>query len=344
MRPNPKILIIQTAFLGDTILSLPMVQTLKKISPDSIIDYLCIPSTSNILTNSPYINKVIIYDKKARHKLSKLRQIVKKVRSENYDIVLCPHRSFRSALITYRTKASVRIGFDKNSLSFLLTHKATYRIDCHEIIRNLELIKQIPELNISTSDFILKPEFFPSEEDVKIADNILGGFILRRNFKTIIFAPCSKWFTKKIPEAKAVEIVDNLCTLQNKVILIGGIDDKDFCESILKHSKFPTQVSNLAGKLSPVQSSIVIQKTDALITVDSAAAHIGATTDTPIVMIYGSTVPAFGFYPLTSQNVIIENSLINCRPCTNHGRGSCPRKHFKCMNDLDTDEIIKAVN
>ena len=86
----------------------------------------------------------------------------------------------------------------------------------------------------------------------------------------------------------------------------------------------------------------MIEKSDCLISVDSAAAHLGASTDTPVVQIYGSTIPALGFYPLTSKNEIIENKMLACRPCTDHGRNSCPLKHFKCIEDLNAAEIVNA--
>lgn len=338
MSGTNKILIIQTAFLGDTILSLPIAQSLKKINPDFEIDFMCIPATANVFSNNPDIRRTIIYDKKSSGKLSKLIEIIKQIRAEEYDIIICPHRSLRSALITYYSNAKVRIGFDKNALSFLLTHKAVYRKDYHEINRNLELVKLIPELNVNPDEFILKPQMFPSQDDEIAAGKLLSDFIKTGTDNIICFAPCSKWFSKSIPELKAADIVNSLISAGFKVILIGGKDDEIFCESVLTRVN-NHNVINLAGKLNPVQSSIVIEKSKALITVDSAASHIGSTTNTPIVIIYGSTVPAFGFYPLTSKHVIIENNTLDCRPCTDHGRGSCPKGHFKCMKDINPDEI-----
>ncbi len=343
MANKSKILIIQTAFLGDTILTLPMVQTLKKINPDFEIDFVCIPATANVLLNNPNIHNVIKYDKKASGKLSKLLQIIKIIRSGKYDIILCPHRSLRSALITYFSKAKVRIGFNKNALSFLLTQKAVYRPDFHEIKRNLELIKLIPGINVNSDDLILRPEMFPMKEDKNIADNLLNDFTSPVKDKLICLAPCSKWFTKSIPELKSVEIINALCTAGYKVILIGGKEDEIFCESVVTRLQNDKMVINLAGKLTPVQSSIVIGNSDVLITVDSAASHIGSATDTPIIIIYGSTIPGFGFYPLTSKNIIIENNSLDCRPCTGHGRGSCSKQHFKCMQDINADEILNAL-
>jgi heptosyltransferase-2 len=337
-----KILIIQTAFLGDTILSLPIAESLKKINPEFVIDFMCIPSTANVLANNPDIRRTIIYDKKSSGKLSKLIDIIKQIRAEKYDIIICPHRSLRSALITFYSKAKVRIGFDKNALSFLLTHKAVYRSDFHEINRNLELIKLIPDINVNPDEFVLKPQMFPSHEDETIAVNLLADFIKTGADNIICFAPCSKWFTKSIPELKSVDIINTLISAGYKVILIGGKDDEIFCESVLTRVDNHNAL-NLAGKLTPEQSSLVIAKAKALVTVDSAASHIGSVTNTAIIIIYGSTIPGFGFYPLTSKHIVIENNSLDCRPCTDHGRGSCPKVHFKCMQDINPQEIVSSL-
>jgi heptosyltransferase-2 len=320
-----------------------MVQSLKKIIPDCTIDYMCIPATANVLQNNPHIRNIIIYDKKSGNKLTKLKRIISTVRSEKYDMVICPHRSFRSALITYYSRAKIRIGFNKNSLSFLLTQKAVYNKNEHEIKRNLSLINNIPGIKPQNSDLILKPELFPTSDDKDIVNSLLKSAQPQPVNKLLSFAPCSKWFTKKIPENKSAEIINSLISSDYSVAIIGGKDDEDYCNSVMNQIKNKSKLINFAGKLTPVQSSFVIQKSSILITVDSAAAHLGASTDTPVVMIYGSTVPAFGFYPLTSKNIIIENNSLDCRPCTNHGRASCPKKHFKCMKEINIEQTKNSI-
>ena len=182
---------------------------------------------------------------------------------------------------------------------------------------------------------------FPSEDDKEIVDKLFTPHTTHSRHY-ISLAPCSKWFTKQLPKNISIEIIYSLIDKGYKVILIGGKDDISYCNEIESEAK-TEMLLNMCGKLSPLQSQDVIEKSLCLISVDSAAAHIGASTGTPIVQIYGSTVPAFGFYPLTSQNVIVENKTLACRPCTDHGRNLCPLKHFKCMEELDTQEIINAV-
>jgi heptosyltransferase-2 len=351
LNKTPKILIIQTAYLGDVILTLPVVQNIKNQLPEAEIDFLCIPQTETVLRNNPYIRNLIVYDKRGKNKFSKLKEIISSVKKTKYDIVISPHRSFRSALITHLSGADIRIGFDKNSMSNLLTHRVAYIKNTHEILRNLELIKVIPGIIPAKENQILKPELFPSKEDVEFVNKFFSTqhFYPPQADKHSIhsihlaaLAPCSKWFTKQLSEGKTIEVINALINSGYQVALIGGSDDAGFCGKI--ESKVSnSNLVNLCGKLTPLQSKVVIEKSDCLITVDSAAAHLGASADTPIVQIYGSTVPAFGFYPLTSKSVIIENKTLSCRPCTDHGRDSCPLKHFKCIEDLDVGVIVDSV-
>lgn len=335
---NKKILIIQTAFLGDVILSLPMVQTIKNHLPEAVIDFLCIPSAENVLMNHPAINKVIPYDKKGGDKIDKFIEVLSEIREEEYDVVITPHRYLRSALLTYYSEAKVRIGFDKNSLSFLLTAKVKYVKDKHEIYRNLELVNKVPGIEIDPKKVSLKPELYPSQQNLENVDHLL----MLRHANLISFAPCSRWFTKQLPEEKSIEIIHKLLLQGYNVALLGGENDIPYClEAALKVND--GQLLNFCGKLTPLESYAVITKSKALITVDSAVQHLGAASGIPIVLIYGSTDRSFGFYPLTPVNKIIEIESLDCRPCTDHGRDKCPLDHFKCMRDLSADGIVKAM-
>lgn len=343
MNVNPKILVIQTAFLGDVILTLPVVQNIKQFIEGAEVDFMCIPETAEVLKNNAFIRELFVYDKRGKGKISGLFEIISKVREKNYDIIICPHRSLRSALITHLSGAKLRIGFDKNSLSNLLTNRVVYNREFHEIERNLDLVRAIPQIRFNEENKRLRPELFPSEEDRKYVDQLF--FTLHSNHSThstISFAPCSKWLTKQLPENKSVEIIEGLISRRFNVILIGGGYDAAYCSKLEK--KISSQnLLNFCGKLTPLQSKTAVENSRCLISADSAAAHIGASAGTPIIQIYGSTVPAFGFYPLTSRNVIIENSFLTCRPCTNHGRETCPLKHFKCMEELEVKKILEAV-
>ncbi|MFI5164939.1 MAG: glycosyltransferase family 9 protein, partial [Bacteroidia bacterium] len=267
-----------------------------------------------------------------------LLEIISEVKKRKYDIIICPHRSFRSALITYFSKAQVRIGFETNSMSFLLTAKVPYVKESHEVQRNLDLIGVIPEIEADDSKISAKAEFFPTAKDEKLVDALIERVDKE---KLIALAPCSKWFTKQLTKEKTIEICKAFFKKGYGVVLIGGAEDFNYCGEVQKELD-SDKLINLCGRLSPLQSYLAISKSKVLITVDSAAQHLGGASDVPIVLIYGSTNKSFGFYPLTSRFEIIENTELTCRPCTDHGRAKCPLGHFKCIVDLDAGKIVET--
>jgi heptosyltransferase-2 len=333
------ILIIQTAFLGDVILALPMVQTIKAHLPEAQIDFLCVPDSSHVLANHPSLRTVILYDKKGADKFDKFIEVLSKIRENEYNMVICPHRYTRSALLTYYSSAKIRIGFNRNALSFLLTRKVPYRFDAHEIERNLDLARAIPGINYDKSKESLKPELYSASFDEDLVNKKMQWINLE---KLIALAPCSRWFTKQFPLNKSEELARKLIDNNYSIVLIGGSEDADYC-SRLEDAVGNNSLLNLCGKLTPLQSYSAIKKSKLLITADSAAQHLGAAAGIPVILIYGSTNSSFGFYPLTSKNKIIEINGLSCRPCTDHGRNSCPKGHFKCMVEIDGLSILRAV-
>jgi len=334
-----KILIIQTAFLGDVILALPMVQTLKNHLPESQIDFLCVPVNVPVISNHPSIRNVIPYDKKGADKFDKFIEVLSEIRENEYDVVISPHRYLRSALLTYYSEAKIRVGFNRNSLSFLLTNKVKYGYDKHEVLRNLDLVKALPGINFDDTKVSLKPELYPVETDEILVNELLSGMDFE---KLVTFAPCSRWITKQFPIHKSVEVINMLISEGFNIALIGGNDDREYCRRI-ENRVMNNKFIKLCGKLTPIQSYLVIKKSKALISVDSAAQHLGAAADIPIVIIYGSTDSSFGFYPLVLKHKIVEQSGLDCRPCTDHGRDKCPLGHFKCMEEIEPDKILNEV-
>lgn len=333
---NKKILIIQTAYLGDVILALPMAQTIKNHLPGSELDFLCIPTTASVLKNHPAIHSVVEYDKKGGDKLDKFIEALNVIREIEYDIVICPHRYFRSAMLTYYSESRVRIGFEENSLAFLLTNKVKYIKNKHEIYRNLELVKQIPGIEYDENKVSLNPELYPLPEQKEKIRHLAGKSNL------ISFAPCSKWYTKQLPVEKSQEIIRSLISKGYNVALLGSEADVKYGNELEKQVKDDSLI-NLCGKTSPVESYEVMMHSKGLITVDSAAQHLGAASGIPIVLIYGSTDISFGFYPLIGRYKIAEIDTLECRPCTDHGKDKCPLGHFKCMNDLNAEKIVEMI-
>ncbi|MEO6694718.1 MAG: glycosyltransferase family 9 protein [Ignavibacteria bacterium] len=332
-----KILIIQTAFLGDVILTLPLVQVLKKYFPDSQIDFLCIPSTSILLKNNPYINEVYPYDKK-NSGINGLISLVKKIRKIRYELILSPHRSFRSSLISYFSSASKSVSFDTTSFSFLYSDNIVYDRGIHEIQRNLKLLEPI---GISQTE-IVRPEIFVSEQERRKVNSIFYEHRFKPDEKFIVIAPGSAWFTKRFPEEKFITLCNLLITLNLKIFLIGGKEDKKTSDFILYNSRNKNLI-NVTGNLSVLESTELISKAELIITNDSAPLHIANSVDTKVIALFGSTVPEFGFYPYGNNDIVIATEGLSCRPCSLHGKNKCPVGTFVCMKNINEGKIVSEI-
>lgn len=332
-----RILIIQTAFLGDVILCTPLIKAAKKLFLHSFISFLLIPDTKNIVENNPYLDEIIIYDKKGKEKgLKNFFKMVKKIKKKNFDLAIIPHRYARSALLAYLAKIPQRIGFDKGMSSFLFTQKVTYQNNLHEVDRNLHL------LNDFSHDLLDKaPELFPKSEDFSYASQLLRDSGVKENDKMVGIAPGSVWSTKRWLPERFAQVSDLLIKKTGaKVIFLGSKEDEKLCSEIASLMK--EKPVNMSGKTSILQAAVIISKCKVILSNDSAPVHIASAMNKPTVAIFGSTIPQFGFAPYGESNIIIEKKM-ECRPCGIHGKNRCPKKHFKCMTEITTQEVFEVL-
>ncbi len=312
-----KILIIQTAFIGDVILATALVEKLYQFYPDSQIDFLLRKGNEGLLENHPIINNVLIWDKKNK-KYDNLKLISKSIKRSKYDVVINLQRFASTGLITAFSGAKHRIGFKKNPLSFSFTKKIEHKIGdgTHEVERNQLLIAAL------TDEEALKPKLHPTNKDFNAVEHYK-----KNNY--VCMAPTSVWFTKQLPKEQWVKLTNKIDD-QKTVYLIGGPDDAAQCEDIKQSSK-NKNIVNLSGKLSFLQSAALMQTAQMNYVNDSAPLHIASAMNAPVTAYFCSTVPSFGFGPLSDNTQIVEvKQKLNCRPCGLHGKKECPEKHFDC--------------
>ena len=328
-----RILIIQTAFLGDVILATPLASELARQFPNALIDVMAIPIGSEVWKNNPNVRNTIIYDKNYRDKgVFGLWKIIKRIKLERYDWIISPHRSLRSAIISYFSGAVKRTTFDKSSgANLFYTDQVVYRA-IHEIERNLSLIQED-----YSKDKI--PEIYPDKNEIKKVENILMDH--RTDNSYIAMAPGSVWNTKRWPENKFLAVCHILADDDIQVVLIGGKSDKDLCERISQNS---TNCIDLSDQLNIRESYEVIKKSKCLVTNDSAPLHLGSAARTPTVAIFGATVPEFGFGPYGNEkSVVLGANGLDCRPCGIHGGKSCPIKTFDCMLHITPYQVVEKI-
>lgn len=326
------ILIIQTAFIGDVILASALVEQLYHQFPRITIDFLLRKGNESLFDNHPFIRTVLIWDKKKQKQLNLLK-LVQQIRKEEYDIVINLQRFFSSGLLTVASKAKIRIGYRKNPLAAFFTHKINHQIgdDTHEVTRILELAKPIIEDPKPT-----QPKLYPSKEDYeaikKYRDTVYG------NLPYVCIAPTSVWFTKQHAQEKWVELIDNF--KNTKVFLLGSKADHIACEAIREKSNVLT-VINLAGKLTLLQSAALMQGAITNYVNDSAPLHLCSAVNAPVTAIFCSTIPAFGFTPLSDESRVVETKKqLNCRPCGLHGKKHCKIGTFDCSRTIDVDDLL----
>ncbi len=321
------ILIIQTASLGDVILSTSLAETLHSQYPGASIDYLIKKGYESLFHGHPFIRNVFTWNKK-EGKYRNLLKIAFKIRSIRYDAVVNVQRFASSGFVSALSGAGFRAGFEKNPLSFTYTHKVKHIINgsSHEIHRNHNLI--MPLVNIPAN----KPRLYPSASDEKHT-------LQYRQGRYITISPASLYFTKQLPAEKWIELIDNIPS-GIKVFLLGSGQDVDLCQSIIGNSK-NTDLESLAGKLSFLQSSQVMQ--DALMNYvnDSAPQHMASAVNAPVTAVFCSTVPSFGFGPLSDKSAIVETTVpLACKPCGLHGYNRCPETHFKCAKTITVNQLL----
>jgi len=334
-----RILIIQTAFIGDVILTLPLLQLCKRTFPNSEIDFIAIPAAKSILETHQDLNELILYDKKDSDRgIKPFRKMVRKLRGKNYDLALVPHRSLRSATLAFLSRASQRIGFHRSAGKYLLTDIVLYPSDgTHEINRNLHLLKPF---QIDPTQKVYPKLSFSSEDEV-VVKNWLKENSLDDRSKIITVAPGSVWNTKRWLPERFAEVIDSLAADGFSVILIGGPADVELANQILNLLKSP--VANAVGKMSIRQSALLIKHSTVLLTNDSAPMHLAVSVGTRVAAIFGPTITDFGFYPYGEDDVVIETDNLSCRPCGSHGGNACPISTFDCMKKISPEKVLEQI-
>ena len=338
----PQALVIQTAFLGDVVLTTPLFRALSDASAPMNVTALVTPPGARVLGYPNHVGaglkEVMVYDKRgAQRGFRAFLKLARQLRDKHFDIVISPHRSYRSAALAWLTKAPIRIGFDENALPFVWTHRVKRRREIHDVLRNLDLISPLGKL---PTDFMPKPEVVITPEGREGAARLAQDFL--KSSLRIGIAPGSVWGTKRWPAEKFAAVMDALGSERSaRFVLIGGPGDAETAELVKHASK--TRALNLAGKTTIEEMVAIISSLDLFITNDTGPMHVAAALGIPVIAIFGATTPTLGFAPFTEKSRVVEPpNPIECRPCSPHGPKTCPKKHFRCMNEITPEVVIEA--
>ena len=322
-----KFLVIQTAFTGDVVLATAILEKLHLFFPDAQIDIAVRKGNEGLLIAHPFLHKVLIWDKR-KNKKRNLFILLKDIRKNKYDVVVNLQRFASTGILTAFSGAVQKIGFDKNPLGFLFTKKIKHDLSNgkHEVERNNELIAHLTNTEMN------KPRLYPAEKNYKEIKGFGGD-------PYVTISPASVWFTKQYPADKWIDLIND-APRELKIYLLGGKDDANICNEV-KEKAANKNVEVLAGQLGFL-SSVALMKDAAMnYTNDSAPLHFASAIDAPVTSVFCSTVPGFGFYPLSTKSIIVETKeVLSCRPCSLHGLKACPLGHFKCAYTIETSQLL----
>jgi heptosyltransferase-2 len=331
MSQASKVLIIQTAFLGDAVLITSLLEKIRVESPSSTIHLLVRKGLEGIFKAYPHdhLGQVWTYDKS--NKLKSWWTLRNELTKEKFDQVFVAQRFFGMGLLSISISAKKVVGFDKNPLSMFFDEKVTHEFGHgkHETERNTQLLAswlgpQVhkPFLNAS---YLNK---FPVDLHPQ---------------KYVSISPGSVWETKRFPVHKWIEFI-RLLPLDQEIVLMGSASEKhlsDEIENALEGSG--RHIHNDCGRFNLQEAIAVYQQSLMSFVNDSGPLHICSALNTPTVAIFCSTIPAFGFGPLAERHKIIQvKEKLACRPCGDHGKKSCPEVHFNCANSIDVQEMFQA--
>lgn len=324
----PKILIIRLSSMGDIILTTPVLRCIKEQIPHAQIHFLVKHKFKDAINTNIHISKIYTFN-------GDLRKVTNVLRKEKYDMVIDLHNNIRSSYIKMKLDTKSYTYNKSNIYKWLYT---TFRINkmptTHIVDRYMEAVKPLGVLNDHKGlDYHIRDK---DKIDIQtLPPEFHQGYIS--------FAIGGTFATKRLPKHKIISIINKL---NKPVVLLGGEDDHAHAYEI--ESKSKNKVYNACGKYKLGHSASIIQQSLYVISHDTGLMHIAAALNKPMVSVWGNTVPEFGMTPFYGESTvaheIFEVKGLSCRPCSKIGFNSCPKKHFKCMENIETSKIANLIN
>src|ERR1035437_357538 len=325
-----KILIIRFSSIGDIVLTTPVIRCLKQQVKDALVHYITKKQFGSILENNPYIDKLYTIEKK-------ISEVSTELKKENYDFIVDLHHNLRStqlkSILGKKSRSFHKLNIEKWLMVNLKINKLP---NTHIVDRYFETVKS---LGVKNDDKGLD-YFIPKKDEVDIKtlpvefQNGYIGFVIG-----------AKYFTKQLPNEKIISICKKI---NEPVILLGGKEDVEKGEKIkVAVGSRQAVIFNSCGKYNLNQSASLVKQAKKIITHDTGLMHIAAAFKKEIVSVWGNTIPGFEMYPDYGESQVssLKSQVLNlsCRTCSKLGFSKCPKGHFKCMMEINEEEIVKFI-
>jgi len=334
-----RVLVLQNGFLGDTVLTLPLLSEIKLRYPSAKLVLACSPLAKELLQDHPDIDEIIVDDKKGSDRgLSGIWRKAMTLKGMSFTVALTPHKSLRSALMLYFAGIPLRVGFRQSAASFLFHRRVIREPQRHDVERNLSLLRVF---GIQPEDCRRSMRLPPGSGAEAVVKKILGSMGVDEKRTLIGINPGSVWATKRWSAegfAGAIQLIKQ--NYDCDVLLFGGPADAGVVSRI--QELCGGTLVNLAGKIGLREMPAALSLCRVLITNDSAPMHMAVACGVPTVAIFCATTPALGFYPYSDNAILLEKDL-SCRPCGSHGGRRCPLGTEDCIRLISPTHVLQAV-
>jgi ADP-heptose:LPS heptosyltransferase len=327
-----KILIIRFSSIGDIVLTTPVIRCVKEQVPGAEVHFCTKAAFRNIIASNPYVDKVFCLE-------TSLKDLLRQLQAENYDLVLDLHNNLRTRILKTRLGRPSR-SFDKlNYRKWLLVKFKVNRMpDVHIVDRYLATAAPLGVKNDGKGlDY-----FIPEHDEIDV-DTLPESH--RKGYYAIAIG--AQHYTKRLPVDRLIELCEKI---NGPVVLLGGKEDAPVARMmemyftsepyLSRESPGPnhrTVIYNACGKYNLNGSASLVRQAQVVFSHDTGLMHIAAAFKKKIYSIWGNTVPAFGMYPYTPDFEVLEVKNLYCRPCSKIGYSKCPERHFRCMREITFD-------
>ncbi len=328
-----KILIVQTSYLGDTVLSTPVIAAVRRLHPDSRIWIMTTPAAARLGERDPLLEGVIPFAKRGSDAGWRgLWRMARRLRGMAFQRVYCLHRSLRTALLMAMSGIPHRTGFADARGSLVYHQRARRRPEDHDVIRNLSLLSG--EISLEALDPELRlfaPRRAELAADLQSRLPAVGRYA--------VLVPGSAWPTKMWHWEHYRAVAAYLRRRGLAVVLLGGPGDREVNGKVARG----LEALDLAGATTVAEAMTVVREAALVVCNDSLALHLASAFKVPCVAVFCATSPAFGFGPWRNRALVVERDELPCKPCARHGGRSCPMSTNACMQGLPPARVIAAI-
>ncbi len=348
-----RLVVINTAFLGDLILSIPFLNLLKKKYPNSSISLVCKKGIGDLFLKLKLVDFVFEVQKGSSRDYA---DAAKRLNEKGQDIVFCMHRSVRSYLFSLKLKTNLRVGYKSWYNIVGYEKKLERNLSLPEPLRIIQLLQLVDQ---SFSDFF-NNETKSIDLNLKLSNDHLVEIpgwakypkldLEYRQYdpapdsglRHIAIFPGSVWNTKRWTIESYAELTRRLIEMDFQVILMGGPGEES-CGEFIQSRITSSRLTNMIGKSTVWESLLVLSQCELVVANDSASAHLAALLGKKILVFFGPTVLNFGYRPWGNSVYVMENSKLSCRPCSSHGPQECPIKTHECMKSISAESAFQKI-